>query len=687
MEDKIVTEFTLFVRSQSSNSAKLVQLVHACFTDSVIPNQTPFQIQCCPCCPSQPELEGKGDVMRAKSLKHSEHFLLLRVPRSRMIQVATLLRPELKHNVDQLTHAVDTLTPGQKAWLAEFAIRMHLFPDRAFTALMDLLQKTRSSEQHEANMLLTLQRWDLVSDLILRHDKPARRELSRLHYLSFHLFPKSELLRDYFGDQVGFYFKWMRTYSLSLLFPTGVGLWRTMATWIVHRFSDLPEETQLDKDISSPWLVTIRLVYTVFMIFWALVCAKLWSRQHERLIESWSANPLLEHVANDMPWLFSMLDTRPTYHGQWRMSQVTGLMEIHFPARERRWRYMASGLMISGCLVVAGLVNVVLLNLEGYMSTGRSSWLCLTCISQFASPGAIFDPAGTGMLPYLPGIVHSLLVFIMNQIIFRRIAEYLTEFENHQTVEAHERALIIKRFLFEMIDAYGCLAYLGFVLADRVALRSLLLTMLITDSVRRVVQECLIPLVQYRIRVWQHHRALGLRKRQEEKAGETGPADYTPLTAIDRDLCADQYEPFDDYLEMILLHGYLVVFAFLTPSLAAPIALVSTVLESHFDAFKLLWITQRPTPRLLVRQTSVWLALLAAQAWLSILTNVGLWIVSMSVASFDLGLVSPSLLYLLVEHGLVAWCRGVSAGCIFLAVFRCPRVVCAGFHVVQRCRL
>lgn len=259
---------------------------------------------------------------------------------------------------------MDTLTPGQKAWLAEFAIRMHLFPNKEFTVLLELLNKTRNPEQHDSPQLFTLQRWDLVSDLILRHDKLARRELSRLHYRSFHLFPDCDLLRAYFGDQVGFYFRWMRTYSVSLLLPTGVGLWRTMTTWIVHHFSYLPEETQADKDISSPWLVAIRLMFTAFMIFWALVCTKLWSRQHERLIESWSANPLLERIANDMPWLFSMLDTRPTYHGRWRMSHVTGSMELHFPARERRWRYMVSGFAISGCLVVAGFVNVLLLNLE-----------------------------------------------------------------------------------------------------------------------------------------------------------------------------------------------------------------------------------------------------------------------------------------------------------------------------------
>uniref|UniRef100_A0A183ARU9 Anoctamin n=1 Tax=Echinostoma caproni TaxID=27848 RepID=A0A183ARU9_9TREM len=221
-----------------------------------------------------------------------------------------------------------------------------------------------------------------------------------------------------------------------------------------------------------------------------------------------------------------------------------------------------------------------------------------------------------------------------------------------QTVESHDRAVIIKRFLFEMIDAYGCLAYLGFVLADRDALRSLLLTMLMTDSVRRLILECLIPLIQYRLRVRLHRRATGQRKREQD--ADTSDSPDSPPISLDRDACADPYEPFDDYLEMILLHGYLAVFAFVSPSLAAPIALISTVLESHFDAFKLMWITQRPTPRLLVRQTSIWLALLAAQAWLSILTNVGLWISGLTVAHFDLSTISPSLLYLLLEHALVA---------------------------------
>ena len=42
----------------------------------------------------------------------------------------------------------------------------------------------------------------------------------------------------------------------------------------------------------------------------------------------------------------------------------------------------------------------------------------------------------------------------MNKL-YRRVAEKLTDWENHETKIGHENSLIIKRFLFEAFDAYG----------------------------------------------------------------------------------------------------------------------------------------------------------------------------------------------------------------------------------------
>lgn len=197
-----------------------------------------------------------------------------------------------------------------------------------------------------------------------------------------------------------------------------------------------------------------------------------------------------------------------------------------------------------------------------------------------------------------------------------------------------------------MVDAYGGLIYLGFILADRLALRSLLLTMFATDSIRRLTLECIIPYIIYRFRAWKEKQSIGLIKRNHNSE--------KPMYQIrvERELCADIYESFDDYLEMVLQHGYLVLFAYASPLFITILAILCTFLEIHFDVFKLFWVTQCPKSNLLLREQSIWLLLLGIQAWLSVLTNAGLLISEIHRLEI-LTDVTASTIFLIFEHCLI----------------------------------
>lgn len=82
-------------------------------------------------------------------------------------------------------------------------------------------------------------------------------------------------------------------------------------------------------------------------------------------------------------------------------------------------------------LAVVDIIFISLLFSQGFIVAEKSPWFHIGFVSQFAEPDAIFDPNANGILSYIPGVLHSLMVFVMNQIIFRAIAEHLTEWENH----------------------------------------------------------------------------------------------------------------------------------------------------------------------------------------------------------------------------------------------------------------
>ncbi|KAF6777986.1 hypothetical protein AHF37_02417 [Paragonimus kellicotti] len=224
------------------------------------------------------------------------------------------------------------MSPGQRSWLAELALRSFFALDKdVFAELVNSLgyvdvNRVRAVQSNERGpTLFHLLQLKLVSEVVLCHNKAEPPYLLwRRNFDQFRWFPDSTALRSYFGDSVGFYFAWMRTYSLCLLGPTAAGILCWIISSIVSYFPDTSEP-----EMPSRTLLSIRLVFTLFMILWALICTKIWSRQHAYLVESWSANTILERLTNDCAWLFRLVDQRLEFHGEWRRSRVSGDLLRH----------------------------------------------------------------------------------------------------------------------------------------------------------------------------------------------------------------------------------------------------------------------------------------------------------------------------------------------------------------------
>ena len=111
---------------------------------------------------------------------------------------------------------------------------------------------------------------------------------------------------------------------------------------------------------------------------------------------------------------------------------------------------------------------------------------------QYSILGAIFDPNGPLFL--VPVVVHSVVILLLNGV-YREVAERLTRYENHKTTSNFDNSLIVKRFLFEAFDCYIALFYLAFYECDVLLLRSELRGLFLTDSIRRIGLETIIPLI------------------------------------------------------------------------------------------------------------------------------------------------------------------------------------------------
>eukprot|EP00899_Mesostigma_viride_P023139 jgi/Mesvir1/4009/Mv03702-RA.2 len=89
--------------------------------------------------------------------------------------------------------------------------------------------------------------------------------------------------------------------------------------------------------------------------------------------------------------------------------------------------------------------------------------------------------------------------------------------------------------------------------------------------------------------------------------------------SVAEQLVCEEYDQFEDYLEMVIQFGYITLFASAYP-LAAALSLVCNFVEIKSDSFKLMYLVRRPRP-LKVRGIGIWTSLVHILVWTSIVTN------------------------------------------------------------------
>lgn len=85
-------------------------------------------------------------------------------------------------------------------------------------------------------------------------------------------------------------------------------------------------------------------------------------------------------------------------------------------------------------------------------------------------------------------------VFKIN-LAYTKLSKKSTKRENHKTTVNFNDSLIIKRFIFELINRFMHLWYIAFVEFDIATLKELMSKLFIIDEIRKVVTETLLPLL------------------------------------------------------------------------------------------------------------------------------------------------------------------------------------------------
>jgi hypothetical protein len=232
------------------------------------------------------------------------------------------------------------------------------------------------------------------------------------------------------------------------------------------------------------------------------------------------------------------------------MSPVTHQQEMYYPRWKRAIRQLLSIVIMTSLLSVAVAFMFLSLNLQVQqwrylffydMMFEDDYNLFVFCFvlfrgmfqgyvhedSMFYVPSLAgkFDP--NGYFTLLPTIFHSMVIFVLNQVcgrtnkfegdkkifsimthilicanqmVYRKVAVFLTSFENYRTHREFENAILLKRVVIECFDCYLPLFYICFHGKSLKQLRMELIGLFLGDVIRRVATETILPLLYQKAR-------------------------------------------------------------------------------------------------------------------------------------------------------------------------------------------
>uniref|UniRef100_A0A8C8AM24 Anoctamin n=1 Tax=Otus sunia TaxID=257818 RepID=A0A8C8AM24_9STRI len=258
---------------------------------------------------------------------------------------------------------------------------------------------------------------------------------------------------DYFGVKIAMYFAWLGFYTSAMVYPAVFGS-------ILYTFT---ESDQTSQDICC-------VVFAIFNVIWATLFLEEWKRRGAEFAYKWGT---LDTPAE------SIEEPRPQFRGIKRISPVTSAEEFYYPP----WKRLLFQCLVSLPVCLACLSFVFLLMLGCFQ------------LQEFV----LSIQELPRIIRFLPKIFLAVIVTTCDEV-YKKIAYWLNDMENYRLQSAYEKHLIIKIVLFQFVNSYLSLFYIGFYLKDMERLKEMLATLLITRQFLQNVREVSQPHLYRRLR-------------------------------------------------------------------------------------------------------------------------------------------------------------------------------------------
>ncbi|KAM8892171.1 anoctamin-1 isoform 2-T2 [Spinachia spinachia] len=509
-----------------------------------------------------------------------------------------------------------------------------------------------------------------------RGRKDQRNDRQILHeewanYGVMHKYQPVDLIRKYFGEQIGLYFAWLGVYTQLLIPPSVLGI-IVFLYGIFTVDANVPSQETCDDNLNITmcplcdgvcdyWHLStvcslarasylfdngVTVLFAIFMSLWAACFLEHWKRRQMCLKHTWDLTsledeeedlrPEYEEVLQEKKAKMKAQSIKKLAQAEDGVGRETDLML----ASQREPESLDIEDHLSGYLInVSTLLLLIFVTFSAVVGVAVYRICMLTVWSMNPDHEA---KASVRMTVTTTGIILNMLVVLVLEEVYGAIAVWLTELELPKTKEEFEEKLIFKSFFLKSMNAFAPIFYVAF-FKGRFAGRpgdyvyvfgdyrmeecappgclielciQLSMIMLGKQLIQNNVFEVLVPKLKKMYRTIQEEKVKKRAAENEENATE----EKRPKQQFDKDYALEPYEGVTpEYMEMLIQYGFVSLFVASFP-LAPAFALLNNVIEIRLDAAKFVTEIRRPDA-VRCKDIGIWYDILCGISKFSVITN------------------------------------------------------------------
>ncbi|KAL7100063.1 hypothetical protein ACP275_09G125200 [Erythranthe tilingii] len=408
------------------------------------------------------------------------------------------------------------------------------------------------------SLVAKLEAIGVVKEVFPLHDEKKRKQLLRswaMNWLDFTSQPIDDIC-SYYGVKIATYFAFLGMFTKWMLFPAALGLTVQLV------------------DFGSMQLLVLPFFF-ICAISWAVLFFQFWKRKNSamsarlQIYHSADAESEYKSFQTDQ----SSSECTPTELMKKQISDRTK-EKANFQREEWfRWlmRFRNDAFII---------MSIICLQLPFELAYAH-----------------LYEVIRSDLLKFCLTAVYLLAIQYFTRM-GGKVSVKLIKYENNENVEHRANSLVYKVFGLYFMQSYIGIFYHALLHRNVMTLRQVLIQRLLISEVIENLLENSIPYLSYSFKKF---RAVRNKQKREKGSGKS-----SPIPRVEKDYLKPAYAAsigqeiedglFDDFLELVLQFGMIMMFACAFP-LAFAFAAVNNITEIRADALKLLATMRRPIPR------------------------------------------------------------------------------------------